>query len=404
VSEVANRKKAMAALFTSVSLSATGYLAMVAVLPLIAEDLLGSARWSGLPTAIMTGGTAFGTSWLAATMARHGRRRGLLLGFLISATGAMLAAFAAGSSQFLFFCAAVFCLGAGYGARYLTRYAGADLYEPSRRGSAISLIIWAGTIGSVAGPMLLEPTRRTAASVGIPEVMAPFLFAALTFVGSWLVLYVLLPSFGPVGSLNRQRGTTFSLLSARARIALVALVIGHAVMVLVMTMTPVHIRGTGHGLGSVGLVISAHTLGMFALSPLSGFLTDRLGRMPMIVAAGAFLASSSLLAASAGGNTSILAVALLLLGLGWNFGFVSGSALLTESVGEPLRVRAQGFADSLVWTSAALSGVTSGVLLSAFGYATLSRLAAFLALVPATLVFFYRRAALAGRRVPEVSS
>lgn len=403
LSESSKRKKAMAALFTGVGLSATGFLAMVTVMPLIAEDLLGSAKWSGLPSAILTGGTAFGTSWLAATMVRHGRRHGFLLGYMTASTGAVLAAFAAASSQFVLLCGAMFCLGAGYGASYLSRYAGADLFEPARRASAIGLVIWAGTIGSVLGPSLLEPTGRAAATIGIPEVMAPFLFAALAFGGAWIVLYTLLPSFGPVGSSSRERGATLSRLSVRARIALVALVIGHAVMLLVMTMTPIHLRATGYGLEAVGPVISSHAFGMFALSPLSGFLSDRLGRIPLIVTAGVLLAASSLLAAIAGGDASVLAIALFVLVLGWNFGFVSGSALLTESVPEHARIKIQGFADALVWTSAALSGVTSGLLLSAFGYATLTRLADCLALVPATLVLLHRRAAAAEVRAPEVS-
>lgn len=403
MNESVKRKKAMAALFAGVGFSATGFLAMVAVIPLVAEDLLGSARWSGLPSAILTGGTAFGTSWLAATMARHGRRRGLLLGYMTAATGAVLAAFAAASSQFVLLCGAMFCLGAGYGASYLSRYAGADLFEPARRASAIGLVIWAGTVGSVLGPSLLEPTRRAAATIGMPEVMAPFLLASLAFACAWIVLYTLLPAFGPVGSSSRERGATLSQLTVRARIALVALVVGHAVMVLVMTMTPIHIRGAGHGLEAVGPVIASHAFGMFALSPLSGFLSDRLGRIPLILAAGVLLAASSLLAAIAGGNTSVLAVVLFLLGLGWNLGFVSGSALLTESVPEHARIKIQGFADALVWTSAALSGVTSGLLLSAFGYATLTRLAACLALVPATLVLLHRKAAVAEVRAPEVS-
>jgi MFS family permease len=403
LNESVKRKKAMAVLFTGVGFSATGFLAMVTVIPLVAEDLLGSARWSGLPSAILTGGTAFGTSWLAATMSRHGRRRGLLLGYMTAATGAVLAAFAAASSQFVLLCGAMFCLGAGYGASYLSRYAGADLFEPARRASAIGLVIWAGTVGAVLGPNLLEPTRRAAATIGMPEVMAPFLLAGFAFAGAWIVLYALLPAFGPVGSSSRERGATLSQLTVRARIALVALVVGHAVMVLVMTMTPIHIRSAGHGLEAVGPVISSHAFGMFALSPLSGFLSDRLGRIPLILAAGVLLAASSLLAAIAGGNTSVLAIVLFLLGLGWNFGFVSGSALLTESVPEHARIKIQGFADALVWTSAALSGVTSGLLLSAFGYATLTRLAACLALVPATLVLLHRKAAVAEVRAPAVS-
>lgn len=392
-----SRRRAITALFGGVGASATGFIVVVAMSPLLAEDFLGHPRWSGVPSALAIVGTAAGTSWLASIMERRGRRAGLLIGYLTAALSALVASVAAANEWFFLFAAAVFCLGLGYGASRLSRYAAADLYGAERGGTAIGWVVWAGTIGSVLGPLLLEPSQHGASSLGVPERAGPFLVSFLSFATAWLVLRSLYPrdhgAGFPASSRPRpDRGTgPRPRLATRARTALLALVVGQVVMILIMTITPVHIRGEGGGLDSVGVVIAAHTFGMYALSPVSGLLSDRLGRLPMIVAAGAALSGAGFLGASAGESTSVLAVALFLLGLGWNFGFVSASALLTESVPAEARVRLQGIADSVVWTSAAAAGALSGVLQAAIGYAALSQLAALVALVPATVIALSHR-------------
>jgi MFS family permease len=161
------------------------------------------------------------------------------------------------------------------------------------------------------------------------------------------------------------------------------------VMSLIMTMTPVHMRHGGEGLDVVGMVFAAHTFGMFAMSPVAGLLSDRLGRVPVVVAASLILIASELVAASAGTSSPRLAVALFLLGLGWCCSLVSASALVTESVSAARRVRVQGVTDSLVWGSAALAGLSSGLLLFAVGYQTLSAIGVALALAR---LLFVRRA------------
>jgi MFS family permease len=158
-------------------------------------------------------------------------------------------------------------------------------------------------------------------------------------------------------------------------------------MVLIMVMTPIHVRDHGHGLGTVGLIISAHTLGMFALSPLTGIVADRIGRLPVILVGHIVLAVAATLAAVADESaTGLLALALFLLGLGWNFSFVAGSALLTEGANPAVRVRRQGLGDAVVWTSAAIAGLASGFLLTASSYAVLSIVAASLTVVPVVMV------------------
>ena len=391
MTDTAHRTRSISSLFAGVGLSATGFIALITVTPLAAEDLLGDARWSGLPSSLAIVGTAFGTSWLAAVMARHGRRRGLLLGYFTAASAAVFAALGVGFAIFPLLLVAIFTLGAGYGASRLSRYAAADLYEPEHHARAIGWVVWAGTIGSVLGPVLLEPAQKAATALSLPEVMGPFLLASLAMGAAGVVIFVTFPSDVPGRARAKASGLPLThLRHANAQIALVALVIGQVVMVLIMTMTPIHVRNEGGGLQSVGLVIAAHTFGMYALSPLSGYLSDRIGRKPMIVIAGVFLVASGLVSVRAGADQTLLALGLFLLGWGWNLGFVSASALLTESVPYDDRMRLQGFADSIVWASAATAGVSSGLLLHSVGFAALCHLGALMAILPAGLVALRR--------------
>jgi MFS family permease len=387
VTDTRLRARSAVALFLGVAASGMGYTMMVAVLPLAAEDLLGSPRWSGAPSALATTGVAAGSVWLAALIARRGRRSALAIGYWAAAVAACVAAFGAGTGAFAVLAVAIFLLGAGYSASRLSRYAAADLYEPDKRSAAIGWNVWAATIGSVAGPLLLASTGRASESIGIPAVAGPFLVAAAAFAVSGLVLRLLYAASMPVEFPHGTAGRADEHVSpAGVRLSVVSLVVCQVVMVLIMTMTPVHIRHGGHGLDTVGVVFASHTFGMFAFSPAAGLLADRVGRLPMIVLASLVLAASGVMAAVSGPGSAWQATALFLLGLGWCFGFVAASALLTESAAPARRLRLQGAVDACVWASAAAAGLASGVLLSAVGYATLSQIGAIVALVPLLLV------------------
>jgi len=385
------RTRSMAALFAGVGFSATGFIALVTVTPLVAEDLLGSSRWSGFPSSLAIVGTAFGTTWLSAVMSRHGRKKGLLVGYFTAAAAASVAALGAGLELFPLLAVAIFGLGAGYGASRLSRYAASDLYAPEQQARAISWVVWAGTFGSVLGPTLLEPSRRFSVSLGGSSTVGPFLLVALAMGAAGTVVWLGLPkdSHRPSGR-PRARATFDQLRTPNAQTALLALVVGQVVMLLIMTMTPVHIRGAGGGLSSIGIVIAAHTFGMYALSPLSGWLCDRIGRRPTIVVAGTLLVTAAVTSATAGSSTPHLATGLFLLGWGWNLGFVAGSALLTESVPQEDRMPVQGLADSIVWTSAAVAGLSSGLLQDLAGFAVLCSVGAVMALAPMSFVTFRR--------------
>ena len=377
----------MAALFASAGLSSSGYIAAIIVAPLIAEDLLGSAALSGLPSAFTVIGMAIGSTVLATRMAVRGRRSGLILGYTIVAGAAVLAFVATNLASLALFSVAMFTLGAGHSANRLTRYAASDLYQPEHRASAIGWVLWAGTIASVVGPALLEPAGRLAVRVGAIDTSGAHLVAIVAALSAVLVLRTRMPPLVPTRAETdgASRRLDFGRLLAvpDTQIALVALVISQGVMVLLMTMTPVHIRGAGDGLGSIGLVIGAHAFGMYALSPLTGLLSDRLGRVPVILAGVGILIGSAVLAAGTPGHeTTRLTVALFLLGLGWNFGFVAGSALLTDSVPDADRIRVQGLADSVTWMTGAAASLGSGVLLASGGFPVLSFVGAAFAVIP----------------------
>ena len=374
------------ALFAGVALSAMGYTALVTFLPLVSEDLLGNPRWSGIPSAFGTMGTAFGAAWLSRLIVGYGRRASLALGYLFAAAAAIVAAFAAAHASFPILALGLFCIGAGYASARLSRYAAAALFAPEKRSAAIGWNVWAATIGSVVGPLLLSPVRRSADLFDFPGIMGPFFMTALAFGTAGIALAALFPAGASdsagKSAVTREEQGGGSDSPARARLALIALVTGQVVMVLVMTMTPIHIRNGGHGLHAVGVVMASHTFGMYAFSPIAGWLSDRLGRAPMIGTAVFFLCSAGILAAVAAPGAWSHSFALLLLGLGWSFGFVAASALLTESTPRRDRVRRQGLADAWVWGSAAIAGVISGLLLAEVGYAALSVTGAVLALSP----------------------
>ncbi|MEX0795321.1 MAG: MFS transporter [Acidimicrobiia bacterium] len=393
---MSTRRRLTITLFSGAALGATGYIAAATVAGLAVEELTGRATFAGLPGAVAIAGTAVGTSVLTMNISERGRRPGLIIGYSMGALGAAMAVFAMVVSSLWFLLVGMAVLGLGHASNQLARYAGAELYPPNRRASALSLIVWAGTIGSVLGPVLLEPGGALSTARGYSELAGGFLITfAFMLAAATLYLVALRPDpatigfDGPVATGRPSFGDAFR--RPHVKVALAAMVAGQVVMVLIMVATPLHIRHHGFSLGIVGLVMSAHTLGMFAFSPLTGRLADRIGRYRTIMIGLFLLGASAVLAAVAPTtSTPVLLLALFLLGLGWNLGFVAGSALLTVGFAPDLRARIQGRADSITWLSSGVASIASGVVFEASDYRFLALLGLVLLLIPLVIVTRHR--------------
>jgi MFS family permease len=383
------RRRAYSALFAGVAVSTTGFLASNTVTGLIAEDMTGTTTWSGLPLAASVLGTAAGATILAALIRRVGPRAGLTLAYTLAMLAIAAASYAVLARQFALFVVALFVFGAGYGANRLARYVAADLYPAEQRATMIGWIVWAATIGAVAGPALLAPSRELAERIPVSGLIGPYLVCVVATAVSALAMLTAprrmdIRLVRPTDA-ERAAGPSLGCLlrDAPVTLALVSMVSGQFVMVLLMTMTPLHIRHAGHGLGAIGLVISAHTLGMYALSPITGRLADRFGRVPLLMAGVIVLVVSCMVGvAAAAGSYALMVLSLLLLGVGWNLGFVGGSALLTDSVEPRDRARVQGLGDAFIWGGGAIASIASGWMLEHVGFALLSVIGAVLSLAP----------------------
>lgn len=382
------------ATFVGVVLGMTATYATLTVAPLVTEDLTGARTWSGLPGAAVIAGTAAGTILISEIMGRRGVRPGLTSGWWAGAVGGLGAVAAVTTGSVGWFVLALFVVGLGHGANQLARFVAADAQPVGRQATTLSLVVWAGTIGAVAGPALVGPANRGALSLGLPGLSGGLLVASLTFLLAGALCLALMPP-GPAGvavaramaasppsppgeapAPDRRRDRT-------TLVAVAALVSAQFVMLLVMTSTPIHVRAHDHGLAGVGLTIGLHVFGMFGFAPVAGWLCDRIGPLRVALVGLTLVAASSAAAALASpGRLGAIALALFGLGLGWSAAFVASSALLART-----DVRFQGRADAFGWTVAAGASLLSGLLLAGLGYAWLSTVGAVVAGMAAGLVF-----------------
>jgi MFS family permease len=392
------RRRMRWVLFTVAALGSTGYIAAVTVGTLAAAEMANGPALGGLPTTTTTIGTAVASSLIALVMLRGGRRIGLLLGLAVGVLGGSIAfgSILAASIPLLLVGSAF--TGFANAAGNLGRYIAADMATPDRRASALGLVVWGTTIGAVIGPNLAAPAGDLALELGLPELAGSYLLTVV-FIGlAWVVSTLLLrpepyaladPSALPAAETSHVDAPALAQIIARptVAVALVTLVSVQVVMVLIMTMTPIHLMDHGHDLATVGFVLSAHTFGMFGLSPITGRLTDRFGS-PAIIGAGLVgLAAAALLAALAPPEGGILLTfALFLLGYGWNLGFVAASSMLSHGLALAERTRVQGIADTLTWGTAAFASLSSGLVVAAASYTVLGFVGVGLTLIPAAFL------------------
>lgn len=390
------RSRALATYFVSVALTSIAYIAIFTVASLAAPEITGFAGSSGWPSAFAIAGTAFAAAYLSSVMARRDRRAGIVLGIGVAAVGGGLAVVSVVVGSLPLLLVASVAIGFANAAMNLTRYAAADLYPPAERGGALGIVVWGSTFGAVLGPNLVAPAGSLAPSIGLAPFAGGFALALVFLLAALAVSAIgprapALPGASPATSgearVSARRLFLDLLGTPRGRMAVAALMSGQLVMVLIMTMTPYHLHEHGQGLETVGFVISAHVLGMFAFSPLSGRLADRFGAEPMVAAGFAVLALAGLLsAATPATGGSLLAIPLFLLGLGWNLNFVSGSALLASEATAGGGARLQGASDAVIWTAAAVASLSSGLVVAATGFAVLSLVGAGLAVVLAIAI------------------
>lgn len=366
-----------------------GMGAMLAVGALIALDLSGSDTWSGMATTMITLGAAVFALPLAGTAARRGRRPGLTLGWLLGALGGFVVIGATVWSVFPLFLAGMMLVGAGTATNLQSRHAAADLATERTRGRDLSVVVWATTVGAVVGPNLIGPTGGLARALGLSELLGPVLLTMMGFLGGAALIAVLLRP-DPLRmatadhAVNGAKSPSPTMVagvraigrSPSALLAVVGIVAGHAVMVGVMTMTPVHMSHHGSALTVVGLTISLHIAGMYALSPVVGWLSDRFGRVPVMLVGQGVLLVSAVISGTAGHDEVQVTIGLVLLGLGWSGSLVAGSALLAESLSAEIRPPAQGFSDLVMNLGGAGAGALSGVVLSVAGFGGLNLFAA----------------------------
>ncbi|RKN28884.1 MFS transporter [Micromonospora musae] len=414
------QRRTLRLLFGTQIVGGIGVTIGISVGALLAARVAGTALAGVAQSASVVGGALLAVP-VTRIMNGHGRRPGLAVAYLAGAVGAVLVVLATVTGFVPLLFVGMLFFGGGTAANLQARYTAVDLAEPARRGRQLSLIVWATTIGAVAAPNFADLADHATTGWGLPPLAGPFAFSAVAFV---LAAGVLLALLRPDPLLTARRlatpaapvaagaaaelpppaeatsapaeATSASARTARrgagmraawrvvrglpaARLGIVAVAVGHTVMVAVMSMTPVRL-GESHGdadvLRVVGIVLSLHIAGMYALSPVVGWLTDRLGRRAVILVGVALLLAACAVAGTAGHHTPRLSIGLVLLGLGWSGTMVAGSTLLSESVPAAVRPSVQGFSDLTMGLAGAVAAAVSGFVMRAAGYPVLTLLAA----------------------------
>jgi MFS family permease len=400
------QRRTLRLLFATQIIGGIGVTIGISVGALLAERIAGAAVAGLAQSAGVVGGALLAVP-ITRIMAGYGRRPGLVLAYLAGALGGLLVVTAAATRSVPLLFLGMLLFGGGSAANLQARYTAVDLAEPARRGRQLSLIVWATTIGAVAAPNFAALADTTTRRWGAPTLAGPFAFSAVAFLVAAVVIFALLrpdplltarrlaaaevvPGSGDAVAPVRPRAagmrSAWRVVRRRpaARLGIAAVAMGHLVMVGVMSMTPVHL-GESHDdadlLHVVGVVLSLHIAGMYALAPVVGWLTDRAGRRPVILAGVALLLAACAVAGTAGHHTVLLSVGLVLLGLGWSATMVAGSTLLSESVPVAERPTVQGLSDLTMGLAGAAAGAASGFVVQVAGYPALSLLAA-VAVVP----------------------
>lgn len=380
IETAAIQKRVIRALVFAQILGGIGLGATVSVGALLASDVSGSPAWSGMAATMSTLGAAIIAVPLARAAQARGRRVALSVGSIVAALGAVLATSAAALGSFPLLLVGLAFAGAGSATNLQARFAATDLAVPLHRARQLSLVVWSTTIGAVLGPNLIEPGELIGGTIGLPTLTGPFVFTVAAQLAATLVYYFALrpdPLLTALANAPAREGAPprhgFATLrvNALARYAVTAVALSHATMVAMMSMTPVHLYEHGATLIIVGFALSLHIAGMYALSPVFGWLADRWGRVPTILFGQGMLVVS-LLTAWVGSQSQVLViVSVIFLGLGWSASTIAGSTLVAEAAPVDDRAGLQGVSDLLMNSTAAVCGALAGPVLALVGYSGL---------------------------------
>ena len=405
------QRRTLRLLFVSQVTGGVGVAVGLSVGALLAADLA-SVGVSGLAQSAAVMGAALLAVPATRIVQRHGRGPSLAAAYLTAALGGSMVVAAAMTRSVSLLFAGYLLFGGATTASLQARYAAVDLAPRELYSRHLSLIVWATTVGGVLGPNLASVAGTTLGRYGIPTLAAPFVFSVVLFTFVATLLFVSLrpdplriaqsaarsdeikPK--PTSKAGMRVALAAVLANQDSRLGVAAAAAGHVVMVAVMAMTPVHIRAAGHApadtLRIVGVVLSLHVAGMYAFSPIMGWLADRFGRRQVILGGIALLLAACAAAGTAGHDSARLAIGLVLLGLGWSATMVAGSSLLSQSMSAELRPSAQGLSDLVMGIAGASAGALSGVVVQAFGYPALALVAALTTAPLAALAFAHRPA------------
>jgi MFS family permease len=399
-------------LFGAQSLGSAATLIVFPIFTILGAQLSGVEALAGLPAALSLLGQAASAFGWGYVMDYLGRRGALIAGALCGSAGMGMSAVAVAAGSFASLLVGALLVGVATSALALSRFVAAEVHPPDQRARAISSVVFGGTVGAVLGPAIAGPMAKLAAGAGVSEFIGPYaagaglfaLVAAVVFL--WLrpeprdlgrTIALATPGTAPVG--GPARPILAILRQQPALVAVTAMIFGQMTMAMLMVITSLHMRHHDHPLSSISFVISAHVVGMYAFSIISGRLADAWGRGPVIMigASGLILAC---LTAPLSPHLVPLAAALFLLGLGWNFCYVAGSSLLADQLSPAERARTQGFNDLLLGLVSAAGSLGSGIVFAALGYGAMGLVGAAAALIPLSLAAWWR---LARRPILEVA-
>ena len=331
---------------------------------LAGSSLAPNVCWATLPITMMVIGSMLTATPLSMLMQRFGRRAGFFFGAAGGASGAAIGAYGLSTSSFTLFCLGALISGIYMSANGFYRFAAVDTASEAFRPKAISWVMAGGLLSAVVGPQLV---KVTADEMAVPFLGSYLAVILLNLVGSLLFLALDIPKPKPPAEgspLGRSRGELIR--TPTILVAMICATVSYALMNLVMTSSPLAVVGCGFDKGNAADVVTAHVLAMYAPSFFTGHLIARFGT-ERIIALGLTILAAAGAVAMAGVQLENFFVALMLLGLGWNFGFIGATTMLTAAQRPEERGRLQGLNDLVVFGGVTMASFSSGGLMNCSG-------------------------------------